>query len=108
MCTANTSVWIHSTFGHILLISFQKQEMATVQLVLRGVPAELHRELNAAATRNHRSLNGEILVRLTASLHASAAGTDELFSEVERIRSVIDPIALAPEEIRVLKNEGRW
>ncbi|MXZ70854.1 MAG: Arc family DNA-binding protein [Acidobacteria bacterium] len=82
--------------------------MATVQLVaLHGVPAELHRELQAAATRNHRSLNGAILARLTASLHASAPGTDALFSEVERIRSAIDPIALAPEEIRVLKNEGQ-
>ena len=78
-----------------------------VQLALRGVPAELHRELKAAATRNHRSLNGEILARLTASLHGSSANTEALLLEAERIRSAIDPIALTAEEIRILKNEGR-
>lgn len=78
-----------------------------VQLALRGVPSELHLELKAAATRNHRSLNGEILARLTASFRASLASTEALLSEVEQIRSAIDPIALTPEEIRALKNEGR-
>ena len=35
-------------------------------LALRGIPDQLHRELRSAAIRNHRSLNGEILSRLTA------------------------------------------
>ena len=37
-------------------------------LVLRGIPEQLHGELKAAAIRNQRSLNGEILARLTASV----------------------------------------
>ena len=32
-------------------------------IALRGVPDSLHNELKSAATRNHRSLNGEILAR---------------------------------------------
>ena len=78
-----------------------------VQLALRGVPAELHQALKAAATRNHRSLNDEILARLTASVQATAASTEALLSEAEQIRSAIDRFALTPEEIRALKNEGR-
>lgn len=77
-----------------------------VQLALRGVPSELHRELKAAATRNHRSLNDEILARLTASVQATAASTEALLAEAEQIRSAIAPIALGPEEIRALKGVG--
>ena len=40
-------------------------------LALRGIPEDVHRELQAAASRNHRSLNGEILARLTASVRRS-------------------------------------
>ena len=35
-------------------------------LALRGIPDQLHRELKSVAIRNHRSLNGEILARLTS------------------------------------------
>ncbi len=36
-----------------------------MNIALRNVPEDLHAELKAAAKRNHRSLNGEILARLT-------------------------------------------
>lgn len=38
-----------------------------MNIALRNVPEELHAELKAAAKRNHRSLNGEILARLALS-----------------------------------------
>ncbi|MXW36323.1 MAG: Arc family DNA-binding protein, partial [Chloroflexi bacterium] len=37
-------------------------------VALRGNPEQLHQDLKAAAKRSHRSLNGEILARLTASV----------------------------------------
>ena len=37
-------------------------------LALRGMSTELHGELKSAAGRNHRSLNSEIIARLTASV----------------------------------------
>ena len=44
-------------------------------LALRGIPDQLHRELKSAASRNHRSLNGEILAKLTASVRGEPIDT---------------------------------
>ena len=53
-------------------------------VALRRMPDELHRELKAAAKENHRSLNGEILTRLAASVRASPIDAVAL---LERIQS---------------------
>lgn len=45
-------------------------------LPLRDIPEHVHRDLKAAANRNHRSLNGEILARLSASLQLGATNVD--------------------------------
>lgn len=42
------------------------------QLTLREIPADLYREIKSAATRNGRSLNEEILARLSASVRPAA------------------------------------
>ena len=39
-------------------------------VALRGVPEPVHRRLKDAARANHRSMNGEILARLAASVSA--------------------------------------
>ncbi|MDE2837130.1 MAG: Arc family DNA-binding protein [Chloroflexota bacterium] len=45
-----------------------------MNIALRNVPEDLHAELKAAAKRNHRSLNGEILARLTLSRRLRLGG----------------------------------
>ncbi len=42
-------------------------------VALRGVPETVHRRLKDAARANHRSVNGEILARLAASVSAEPA-----------------------------------
>jgi len=42
-------------------------------VALRGVPEPVHRRLKDAARANHRSMNGEILARLAASVSAEPA-----------------------------------
>ena len=39
-------------------------------VALRGVPEHVHRRIKDAARENHRSMNGEILARLAASVSA--------------------------------------
>ena len=39
-------------------------------VALRGVPDHVHRRIKDAARENHRSVNGEILARLAASVSA--------------------------------------
>ena len=76
-------------------------------VALRGIPEDLHRELKSAATRNHRSLNGEILERLTASVRGNTVETAELMERVRRRWEGVGEIDLSDETINELKNAGR-
>ena len=50
-------------------------------VALRGVPEPVHRRLKDAARANHRSMNGEILARLVASVSAEPATPEEIREE---------------------------
>ncbi|MCY4616388.1 MAG: Arc family DNA-binding protein [Chloroflexi bacterium] len=76
-------------------------------ITLRGIPDDIHTELKAAAKRNHRSLNGEILARLTRSVRPLPADRAELLQRIEREREARGPIGLDNETIKALKNAGR-
>ena len=47
-------------------------------VALRGVPDHIHRRIKDAARANHRSMNGEILARLAASVSAGPTSDAEL------------------------------
>ena len=47
-------------------------------VALRGVPDHVHRRLKDAARANHRSVNGEILARLAASVAAEPLNANAL------------------------------
>ena len=76
-------------------------------VALRGIPENLHRDLKAAASRNHRSLNGEILARLTASVGGNTVDTAELLERIRARRETFGDIDVSDETINKLKNEGR-
>ena len=76
-------------------------------VALRGIPENLHRELKSAASRNHRSLNGEILARLTASVRGNTVDTAELLERIRRRWEGIGEIDVSDETINELKNAGR-
>ncbi len=76
-------------------------------LALRGLPAGLHRELKEAAVRNHRSLNGEIIARLTASVHSAPLDVEALLDRIARRHETLGAIDLSLENVRRLRDEGR-
>ena len=76
-------------------------------VVLRGVPDHLHRELKAAAARNYRSLNGEILARLTASVQAEPADIETLLEKIRQRREHIGPVNLGTAALREMRGAGR-
>ena len=76
-------------------------------VALRGISEELHHELKSAASRNHRSLNGEILARLTASVRGATVDTAELLERIRARRETFGDIDVSDETINKLKNEGR-
>ena len=63
-----------------------------MNIALRNVPEDLHVELKAAAKRNHRSLNGEILARLAMSRGNSTLDVDALLELIEERRKAIGDI----------------
>ena len=85
-------------------------------VALRSMPDDLHTELKAAAKRNHRSLNGEILARLLSSAEPSVASRtaarqallERVRERIRERRTAIGEIDLSPETIRSLRSEGRW
>lgn len=67
----------------------------------------MHRDLRESATRNRRSMNSEILVRLEGSFGHRVVDVDELLAQIEKDRREIGPIELSDAEFQAMKNEGR-
>ena len=76
-------------------------------LALRGISSELHQALKRAAEGNHRSLNGEILARLEASVWTSTVNVDTLLARIKERRKRSSLPQLDGDELRVLKQAGR-
>lgn len=76
-------------------------------IALRGMNPELHRALKEAAARNHRSLNGEILARLEATVHPVAVNVDALVNRIQARRKRLGALSLDADELRALKEDGR-
>ena len=76
-------------------------------VALRGMPEQLHRELRSAAVRNHRSLNGEILARLTASVRTEAVDPAALLRRIQLQQAAIGPLDVSDETIREMRDIGR-
>ena len=76
-------------------------------LALRGIPDQLHRELRSAAIRNHRSLNGEILSRLSASVRGEPVDSETLLERIRLRHETVGPVDLSEENLRKLRDTGR-
>lgn len=76
-------------------------------VALRGMNPGLHQALKEAAERNHRSLNGEILARLEATVQPSAVDVDALLARVQARKARFGSLRLDGKELRKLREDGR-
>jgi plasmid stability protein len=76
-------------------------------VALRGIPADLHGALREAASRNHRSLNGEILARLEASVRPAPADVEGLLARIRERGSRSRLGTLDEKALRELRDVGR-
>ena len=76
-------------------------------LALRGLSDHLHRELVSAANRNHRSLNGEIIARLTDSVRSEPADVERLLERIRLRHKTLEPVDLSEVTIREMRDAGR-
>ncbi len=76
-------------------------------LALRGLPQDMYDSLKRAAARNHRSLNGEVLARLEASIRPAAVGAEAVLASVANRSSSLRLPALEEDLLKALKDAGR-
>jgi plasmid stability protein len=76
-------------------------------LALRGLSEDVYSTLKRAAERNNRSLNGEILARLEASVRPAAAGAERVLARVEARDVGAGLVGLSDDLLRELKSTGR-
>jgi len=67
----------------------------------------MYDSLKRAAARNHRSLNGEVLARLEASIRPVAMGAERVLARVAKRRSSLCLPALEDDLLKALKDAGR-
>ncbi len=76
-------------------------------LALSGLSDHLRRELVSAANRNHRSLNGEIIARLTASVRGEPVDVEPLLERIRLRHETLGPVDLSEDAIRAMRDAGR-
>lgn len=76
-------------------------------LALRGLSEEMYDALKRAAARNHRSLNGEVLARLEASVRPAAIGVESVLARVASRRPGLRLPSLDEDLLEALKDAGR-
>ena len=75
-------------------------------LTLKNIPDELYDRLRQSATEARRSLNGEILFRLEASLRSRRIDPQELLARARAVRRTVGH-PVTEEELRRARSEGR-
>jgi antitoxin FitA len=78
-----------------------------VNFTLKGIPAPLYERLKAAATRNRRSINGEVIARLEESLGTAPVAADALLARARAVREAAPLPYLTEDALRAARDEGR-
>jgi antitoxin FitA len=78
-----------------------------VNFTLKGIPAPLYERLKAAAARNRRSINGEVIARLERSLGTAPVDADALLARARAVREQAPLPYLTDDALRSARDEGR-
>jgi hypothetical protein len=76
-------------------------------LALRGLSVDMYTTLTRAAKRNHRSMNGEILARLEASILPATANAEDVLARVAARSEGLCLPTLSEGLLRDLRDSGR-
>ena len=79
--------------------------MATI--TVKNIPDDLYRRLKAAAERNRRSINGEIIHRIEFSLRSQRVPAGEVLARVRDVRASYGERIIELEELEAARREGR-
>lgn len=78
-----------------------------VNLTIKNIPDELYEKLKAAAVRNRRSLNNEIIVYMERILSKPPQNVAEILAKAATIRERTAHYHLTQEQLEAWIEEGR-
>ncbi|MBL7003153.1 MAG: Arc family DNA-binding protein [Gammaproteobacteria bacterium] len=76
-------------------------------LTIKNIPADLYNELKLVASKHHRSINSEVIVRLKNTLFPSKISSDDFLYNIQQVRSSIPENIITAEDIEQAIEEGR-
>lgn len=78
-----------------------------VNVTLKNVPEDLYARVKESARRHRRSINGEIIARLEATLKPQHMSPEERLAFIREGRPQFDPDAIGLDELLEAIDEGR-
>jgi plasmid stability protein len=76
-------------------------------LTIKNIPTDLYNELKSVASKHHRSINSEVIVRLKQALFPSKISPDDFLYNAQKLRSSIPDKVITAEDIDKAIEEGR-
>jgi plasmid stability protein len=78
-----------------------------INITLKNIPPDLHKDLKSSAARHRRSLNSEIISLLEERFRTRKRAPEEILAAAEAVREKMKGVWLTLEEIDRMKREGR-
>jgi len=78
-----------------------------INITVKNIPPEIHKDLKESAVRHRRSLNGEIIALLEERLRPRKRSPKEMLAVSRALRKEMKGVWLRHEVIDQAKKEGR-
>jgi len=88
-------------------LSNHSEGIMAINITVKNIPPELHKNLKESAARHRRSLNGEIIVLLEERLRPQKRSPKEMLAVSRALRKEMKGVWLRQEMIDQAKKEGR-
>lgn len=76
-------------------------------LTIKNIPTDLYNELKLVASKHHRSINSEVIVRLERTLFPQKISSDDFLSDIQKLRASIPNNVISVEDIDKAIEEDR-
>jgi len=83
------------------------EDNMAINITLKNIPSDLHKDLKSSAARHRRSLNSEIISLLEERLSPRRRAPEEVLAAASALKERMKGVWLTPEMIDQAKKEGR-
>jgi len=83
------------------------EDMMAINITLKNIPPDLHKDLKSSASRHRRSLNSEIISLLEERLRPRKRAPEEVLAAASALRERMKGVRLTRKMIDQAKTEGR-